>query len=106
AESFKEIWKSPPTPTSAKKSDKSEEALNTTKSVTSCETKNSETKNSNKSSSYITKKRQNNMASSADEDVRKKQKTKNEKKSSYSLPGALGMGKWQHASITTVPFGL
>jgi hypothetical protein len=49
---------------------------------------------SNKSISNITKKRKNNKASSADEDVRRKQKAKQHPKneSSYSL-GVVGNGK-------------
>ncbi|CAB4004138.1 AF-10 isoform X4 [Paramuricea clavata] len=112
AESSKEIWKSPPTQTTAKKS---EEAVNTTKTVSNSETKNTEAKNSeakngeaknsNESSSSITKKRKNNKASSADEDGKKKQKTNSnhEKKSSYSL-GAVGKGKGKTPILQPSPF--
>ena len=110
AESSKEIWKSPPTQTTAKKSDKNEEAVNATKTVSISETKNSEAKNSeaknsNKSSSNITKKRKNNKASSADEDGKKKQKTNSnhEKKSSYSL-GAIAKGKGKTPILPPSPF--
>ena len=88
AQSSKENRKSPPAPSTAKKSD-TEEAVNSTKTVPS-----TESKSSNKPNSSVTKKRKNNKTGSADEDGKKKQKTNSnhEKKSSYSA-GAVGKGK-------------
>lgn len=85
----KEMWKSPPIPSTAKKSDKHEVAANSTKTVSS-----SDTKSSNKGSSNISKKRKNSKVSNADEDGKKKQKTNtsHEKKTSYPF-GATGRGK-------------
>ena len=87
-ETPKEVWKSPSTVSTSKKSEKNDEAVTSTKTSS-----NNETKSSNKSGSSITKKRKNNKAGSVDEDTKKKQKTNShERKNSYSL-GAVGKGK-------------
>ena len=88
----KEVWKSPPVHSTAKKSEKNEVAVNNSTKTTS----NSDTKSGNKSSSgsNIAKKRKTSKAGNADEDSKKKQKTHSnqEKKTSYPI-SASGRGK-------------